>query len=101
MTKTPELELTGKGVAPIHIKELDQLVDAYITERDERIILTRREVEAKRGVLEAMHRHAEQLRTAEGTLAYRYDETLVLVIPGKEKLKVKTDGDDDEEESDD
>jgi hypothetical protein len=98
MTKTPELELTGEGVAPIHIKELDEKVDAYIQERDQRIILTRREVEAKSAVLEVMHKHADQLRTSDGTLAYHYDETLVTVIPGKEKLKVKANGDDEDEE---
>jgi hypothetical protein len=32
--KQPELEIVGKGVAPVSFPEIDKLADNYIAERD-------------------------------------------------------------------
>jgi hypothetical protein len=99
MAHNKELGLTGPGVAPVRIKQLDKLAREYIVERDKRLVLTPREVAAKQRLIEAMHSHAKELRLPDGTLVYHYDETLISLIPGKEKLKVEA-VDLDEEEDD-
>ena len=89
MANTTELKLTGKGVAPVRIKQLDKLCDAYITERDKRLVLTPKEVEAKRQLIDAMNANKDKLSLPDGSLTYRYDETIVTVKPGKATLKVE------------
>jgi hypothetical protein len=98
MPKSPELKLTGKGVAPIRIKELDRLAEAYVTERDKRMELTPKEVAAKTKLIDALHDHADKIRLPDGSLVYSYDETIIRLTPGKEKLKVEAVRDVDEAE---
>jgi hypothetical protein len=80
--------MTGKGVAPLHIKELDRLAERYCIARDRRLAESPKEVAAKSELLAAMHKHAEKLTQPDGILQYRYDERMIIVYPGKEKLKV-------------
>lgn len=98
MKKTPELKLEGKGVSPIRIKAIDRLAEAYVEERDKRLIQTPKEVAAKQKLIAALHEHESELKQPDGKLAYRYDETVITLTPGKEKLKVqgveKEEGDD-------
>jgi len=87
--KQTELHVVGKGVSPVHIPQLDKLAEAYVTERDKRLKQTPKEVAAKVKLIDALHAHADELRTPDGDLVYRYDERLITVTPGKEKLRVE------------
>jgi hypothetical protein len=94
----PELpEMEGPGVAPVRIKAIDKLADAYIEIRDQRVQMTPQEVAAKQSLIAALHKHADKLGTdpATGVIVYRYDTILITLEPGKEKLRVKT-ADEDE-----
>jgi len=89
-TKQRELPaMTGKGVAPLRIAELDRLAEAYCVERDKRLKQTPKEVAAKTKLSEAMHRHAKDMTQPDGTLLYRYDERRIILTNGKEKLRVE------------
>ena len=90
MSDEVELGLTGKGVAPAKIEELDKLIEEYIDWRDRRTKLTTRENEAKENLIEAMHNHAEELANRDGDLIYRYNETVVSLVAGPEKFKIET-----------
>lgn len=81
--------IKGKGVAPIKIKPLERLADAYIEEKNKRCLQTPKEIAAKQKLIDAMHDHADKLRQPDGSLAYRYDDTIITLTPGKEKLKVE------------
>lgn len=63
------------------IPELEELGHEYAGVRDERMELTRREVELKERLLEAMKRN--------DLSAYRYQDIEMEIVPGKEKVKVK------------
>lgn len=80
--------MTGKGVAPVRIQAIDALAEAYIKERDKRLKLTPREVAAKTKLIDALHANAAKLRNPDGDIVYRYDEMIVTLTPGKEKLSV-------------
>jgi hypothetical protein len=84
--------MKGKGVAPARIKQLDNLAEAYVVERDKRLLQTPKEVAAKQKLIAAMHTHGDQLRQPDGSLVYRYDEIAITLTPGKEKLKVEAVG---------
>lgn len=90
MAKTKELNLTGKGVSPIRITSVDRLAENYIRERDKRLTQTPKEVAAKLKLIEALHSNREQIQQPDGTIVYRYDETVITLTPGKEKLKVES-----------
>ena len=80
--KQPELEgMTGPGVAPVVIPEIDKAAEKYVNIRDKRMLLTEDEIEAKGLLTELMKKHS--LKT------YRYDERLVELKPGEETVKVK------------
>jgi hypothetical protein len=89
--------MTGKGVAPLRIAELDKLAEAYCVERDKRLKLTPKEVAAKTKLSEAMHRHEAKLRQPDGTMLYRYDERRIILTSGKEKLRVEDVSDESED----
>jgi hypothetical protein len=87
---TTELGLKGKGVAPVKIKELDKLAGIYISNRDARIEALHLEIEAKQILLAALHKHADQITMPDGSLIYHFDESVITVTAGKEKLKVES-----------
>jgi hypothetical protein len=88
--KQSELHIVGKGVEPLRIAELDKLAEAYCKERDKRLTLTPKEVAAKQNLIAAMHAHSEEIGAQpDGRLVYRYDEMMITLSPGKEKLKVE------------
>src|SRR5262245_45587623 len=89
MAKQSELNIKGKGVERTTIKQLDDLAEAYVRERDKRLKQTPKEVAAKSSLISAMHAHAKQITQPDGTLVYRYDERVITVTPGKEKLRVE------------
>jgi hypothetical protein len=91
--------LTGPGVAQVRVPEVDVLVDRYVTARDTRMEHTKREVEAKGNLVAALHANADAIgRTPGGDIVYHYDDLVVTLATGKEKLKVRTAGNEEEEE---
>jgi hypothetical protein len=83
-------EMKGPGIAPVKIPKVDKLARAYVEWRDQRISALEAEVDAKRKLIEALHFHADQIALPDGTLAYHYDDALITLEPGKEKLQVKS-----------
>jgi hypothetical protein len=53
------------------------------------LVQTPREVAAKTKLIEALHAHAGKITQPDGSLVYRYDEMVITLTPGKEKLKVE------------
>jgi hypothetical protein len=93
-----ELGLTGKGVERVSIKAVDAAVAKYVQARDDRMALTKKEVEAKAVLIGTLRANTDKLGAdAEGTIIYRHDDLLVTLKHGKDELKVKTEGDDDGE----
>jgi len=90
MAKHTELPgVTGVGVSPVRIAAIDKLAEAYIKERDKRLVATPKEVAAKTKLIDALHDHEKQIgRQPDGALVYRYDEMEITLTPGREKLKV-------------
>lgn len=87
--------MEGDGVAPQKkIPAIEKAADNYVTARDERMLLTKKEVETRTNLSTVMHEN--------GLTRYIYDDQLVICEPGKDKIKVKAvnDPDDLEEESD-
>lgn len=97
MAKQPELHIEGKGAAAVHIPEIDAAADAYFKERDKRCRITPREVAAKQKLMDTMHKHEAKLgRNGAGVLTYRFDDQILTLEPGKEKLKVRSEAEDEE-----
>jgi hypothetical protein len=65
------------------IQELEELGYEYAALRDQRMDLTKQEVDLKNRLLEAMHKN--------NLTSYQYQDIEVEIIPGEEKLKVKVD----------
>lgn len=90
MAKTKELPgITGVGVSPVQIADVDRLAEIYVRERDKRMKLTPREVNAKQNLVAALHAHESKLKQPDGTIVYRFDSLAITLTPGKEKLKVE------------
>lgn len=87
--------MEGEGVAPQKkIKAIESAADEYVSARDKRMVLTKKEVDARTNLSAVMH--------ANNMTRYIYDDLLVLCEPGKEKIKVKqVDGPDDLEDEQD
>jgi hypothetical protein len=102
MTKPKAAELpgmVGKGVAPVKIASVDKLVVRYVRARDERMELTREEVEAKNNLIDELREHSDKIgEDKDGTITYRHDDLIVILKHGKDDLKVKTEGGEDGEE---
>ena len=97
MAKTLELPgVEGEGVAQKKIIALDNAVLEWRGFVDKRMALTKKEVEASQRVLEVMH--------AKGVTSYRYQdgdtEKMLVLVAGKEKVKLKALGDDSGGEED-
>lgn len=91
---TDELGLTGKGVERVSIKAVDAAVAKYVAARDERMELTKKEVDTKTALITALRANKDKLGAdAEGTIIYRHDDMLVTLKHGKDELKVKTEDD--------
>jgi hypothetical protein len=89
--KTQELGLTGPGVERVTIKAVDRAVERYVAARDERMELTKKEVEKKIELIAIMKEHKDKIGVdAEGSMIYRHDDLLVTLRHGKDELKVRT-----------
>ena len=89
MAKQAELKIVGKGVSPVSIPDVDRLAEIYVKARDKRLKETPKEVTAKQNLIAAMHAHEKDIKQPDGTLIYRFDEMVITLTPGKEKLKVE------------
>ena len=99
--KTQELGLTGPGVERVSIKAVDRAVDRYVAVRDERMELTKKEVEKKIELIAIMKEHKDKIGVdAEGSMVYRHDDLLVTLRHGKDDLKVRTSEDEEGENGD-
>lgn len=92
--RTADLPIEGEGVAPKKIPAVEKAASKYVGIRDERMALTKKEVDARAVLINAMH---------EANVAiYRFDDLEVKLKAGEEKVKVRTvDEDEDVAEEDD
>jgi hypothetical protein len=99
-----QLEITG--VERPKIKAIEKAADAYVDARDARMKLTEKECSTRETLIATIKEHASELTpNSEGALVYRYgDDLLVILKPGKDKVKVKhdsTSGEDEDREDED
>lgn len=96
MAKTDELPIEGEGVSTKKIKALDVAIDDWRDAVEKRMALTKKEVEAGAKVRDLMHKH--------NVTAYPYtdsgDVEKLVILEGKENLKLKKAEDADEGEDD-
>ena len=91
--------MKGPGVAPVSIPEINTLANQYVHERDKRCAMTPHEIAAKEKLIAAIHKHADTIgKDRDGSIVYRYEDTVIILKPGKETLKVKEVGEEGEEE---
>ena len=91
--------IVGPGVAPVSIPKINKLCDIYIQRRDSRIEVLKKEIEAKENLINEIHAHITEIgEDSNGEVVYRYEDTVVILKPGEEKLKVKAVGAEEGEE---
>jgi hypothetical protein len=98
--KNPDLPgVSGPGVAPVRIKAIDRLAAIYADARDQRIEASGPEIKAKKNLIAVLHEHEKEIgRDGEGILRYEYDDVLVTLSPGDDKLTVRKAHGDGEED---
>ena len=72
------------GMEERRIPDLHSAAERYAEVRDERMELTKAEVEQKQRLIELMHKHEKQ--------EYRFDDVEIKLVVEKEKVKVKIRG---------
>ena len=92
-----ELGLSGSGVEPLNIPEVEKAIAKYQKKKEARCAVSPDEISAKNELRAALHKHREELPVnGEGTPFYRCDDRDYFL---EEKLKVvkvdSGDGDDD------
>lgn len=94
-----ELELgNAPGVSADRIPELDDAASEYDVVKKERCECTKREVAAKKKVIDLMHVNEAKLgRDPKGAIHYKMDKLTVDLTPSDEKLKVRLNGEEAEE----
>jgi hypothetical protein len=94
--------MTGKGVAPVAIKEVDDLVEDYVEKRNTRMEHTRREVDAKEKLIISLRYHADKIGAdKDGAITYRHDDLIVTLKHGKDDLKVRSESGNEENDNGD
>jgi hypothetical protein len=82
--------MTGAGVAPVAIEDVDKCVDKYVELRNTRMEYNRLEVEAKRALISSLHANEDKIgRHKDGALVYRHDDLIITLRTGKDDLKVE------------
>lgn len=84
--------MKGPGVAPVKLPFVDKLCEKYVRARDRRMAETPQEVAAKTKLIDAIHvavTDKKLLPDKDGTVVYRFDETVIVLKPGKETLSVR------------
>jgi hypothetical protein len=98
MPKNQELPgVSGPGVAPLEIPEIDKAISKYIKKKEARCQASPGEIEAKTEVRKLLHAHRDELPVnSEGIPFYRYDDRDYIL---EEKLKIqKVEGADEDED---
>lgn len=92
-TKTTKRQGEIKGTERPSIKALDEAATKYVTERDERMRLLQREIDAKATLIQRLHEHEDQLEeNGDGALCYQFHDGTrqrMCVLGTEEKLSVK------------
>lgn len=87
--KTGELGgMDGPGVGQPRIPAIDAAAEKYVEIRDKRCKISPKEVAAKAELIDAVHANSEQLPVIDGKIVYRFGDEAVVLIPGKENVKV-------------
>jgi len=91
---TQELGLTGKGVERVQIKAVDSAIMRYVAARDERMELTKKEVETKKALIKLLRDNKEKIGSTvvdgDEVITYMHDELIVTLKHGKDDLKVRS-----------
>lgn len=81
---------------PISIPEVDEAAAQYVKRRDQRMQLTKLEVEAKQRLIDILHEHEKEIgRDGEHVLRYRHEDVTCELMPEGEKLRVRKGAEDD------
>lgn len=85
------LGLEGPGVAVIRIAAVTRAINEYEVIKNERCLLTPKEVKAKTRVIEVMTEHEEELRNPQtGNLVYHLEDgRFVEIEPARVKIKFR------------
>jgi hypothetical protein len=90
--------MSGPGVAPARIPEIDDLCEAYVRERDKRVRQTPKEVDAKKALISSLHAHEKELgRDEAGVLRYKFEGFVIELRHTEEKLSVRKADEDDQD----
>lgn len=73
--------MRGKGVERPVIPEIEKAAESYETARDDRMILSEKEVETRTKLVGLMQ--------SRNLNSYRYDGKLITIDPGQTKVKIK------------
>ncbi len=91
--------MKGPGVEQPEIAEIEEAAEAYVNIRDKRMKLTESEVSTRAVLSTVMHAHAGELpKDEDGNTFYPFDGRRVILLCGKERIKVKSMDDPDEAE---
>jgi hypothetical protein len=85
MSKKKQAEL--KGIEAPSFPAVESAAESYIDIRDKRMALTEKEVDARAVLIHEMQKEKLQV--------YKFNDQIVTLLPGKEKVRVKTVTDDD------
>lgn len=80
------------GMERPKIKAIEEAAINYKRTRDRRMKLTEEEISTRQNLLDVLHKHLEKLTpNAAGEYHYRLDDDEeVVLLPGKEKVKVRS-----------
>jgi hypothetical protein len=98
--KQPDLPaMSGPGVAQPHLPKIDEKAAEFVEARDKRLAAAEKEKRLMDELATVVHAHADKLGVnPKGEIIYRFDNLIVIVKPGKEKVAVKPFDKDDESE---
>lgn len=81
--------MDGPGVGQPAIPSIDKLAKAYVSARDRRLKAKETEDVVLGELASEVHEHQEKLGfNQKGEINYRFDDFIITVKPGKEKVKV-------------
>lgn len=94
--------LPAEGMARKKITALEEVTAAYLKARNKRMAETKKEVQAKQNLLDAMKKHVDKLpRNDEGQAIYAFDDDegvpQMAVLDEKLNVKVRKVGGEDDE----
>ncbi len=100
MDKTQELELgDGPGINTVKIPSIHKTADEYVSARDKRCRMSPKEIAAKTKLMDLLHKHEDKIgRGPDGILRYHYGDEVIILEPGKERLKIRASDDDEPED---